>query len=70
LKSITARLLLFFVFSASLALQAQHTIKINATLDRESNIITVAQEITYFNQSNDTIGDVVLNDWINIFFIF
>lgn len=67
MKSITARLLLFFVFSASLALQAQHTIKINATLDRESNIITVAQEITYFNQSNDTIGDVVLNDWINAY---
>jgi hypothetical protein len=67
LKSITARLLLFFVFSASLALQAQHTIKINATLDRESNTITVAQEITYFNQSNDTIGDVVLNDWINAY---
>ena len=67
MKSITARLLLFFVFSASLALQAQHTIKINATLDRESNVITVAQEITYFNQSNDTIGDVVLNDWINAY---
>ncbi len=67
MKSITARLLLFFVFFASLALQAQHTIKINATLDRESNIITVAQEITYFNQSNDTIGDVVLNDWINAY---
>ena len=67
MKSITARLLLFFVFSASLALQAQHTIKINATLDRESNTITVAQEITYFNQSNDTIGDVVLNDWINAY---
>lgn len=67
MKSITARLLLLFVFSASVALQAQHTIKLNATLDHKSNIITVAQEITYFNQSNDTISDVVLNDWMNAY---
>lgn len=52
---------------ATALLQAQHTIKLTATFDNKDNTITVKQELTYFNQSNDTIGNIVLNDWINAY---
>jgi hypothetical protein len=56
-----------FVILATNVLQAQHTIKLKANLDSKNNILTVAQDLTYFNQTNDTIGTLVLNDWINAY---
>ncbi len=48
-------------------LQAQHTIKLTANLDTKSNTLTVEQDLTYFNQTNDTIETLVLNDWMNAY---
>ncbi len=52
---------------ATNVLQAQHTIKLKANLDSKNNILLVEQDLTYFNQTNDTIGTLVLNDWINAY---
>lgn len=46
-------------------LLAQHSITLKAKLDPASNTIEIEQELTYFNQSEDTISSLLLNDWIN-----
>ncbi|MBK8600797.1 MAG: aminopeptidase [Flavobacterium sp.] len=38
-----------------------------ANLDAENKTLTVVQDLTYFNQSNDTIKTLVLNDWMNAY---
>lgn len=45
--------------------QAQHYTRIKATVDNVSNTISVYQEITFNNASNDTISHIVFNDWNN-----
>jgi hypothetical protein len=50
---------------ATTVLQAQHTMKLSANLDAKNKTIKVEQDLTYFNQTNDTIGTLVLNDWMN-----
>ncbi|MBL0013511.1 MAG: aminopeptidase [Flavobacterium sp.] len=40
---------------------------LKANLDSRNNILTVEQDLTYFNQTNDTIATLVLNDWINAY---
>jgi hypothetical protein len=46
---------------------AQHNSKLIAEFDTENKTISVMQELTYFNQSNDTLSYVVLNDWNNAY---
>ena len=36
-------------------------------VDGNKNILTVVQELTYYNQSNDTLTYIVLNDWVNAY---
>ncbi|SDJ79410.1 gluzincin family metallopeptidase [Flavobacterium noncentrifugens] len=51
------------VFLCGLVVQAQHDSKLDVTLNADDNTLKVYQELTFFNQSNDTISTVVLNDW-------
>lgn len=46
---------------------AQHHSDIAAELNTEYKTLTIQQEITFFNQSNDTLSSIVLNDWNNAF---
>ena len=46
---------------------AQHHSKMKVEVDAEKKIFTVVQELTYFNQSNDTLTNIVLNDWNNAY---
>ncbi len=46
---------------------AQHHSKMKVEVDAEKKILTVVQELTYFNQSNDTLTNIVLNDWNNAY---
>ena len=39
----------------------------NIFLDNEKRILTVIQEITYFNKSIDTLNSIILNDWNNAY---
>ncbi|WP_340073653.1 metalloprotease [Leptobacterium sp. I13] len=45
----------------------QNAIKIIATLDAQTHTINIQQEITFYNQSNDTINAIYLNDWNNAY---
>lgn len=48
-------------------LQAQHHSKIVAEYDEKDKKINVVQELTFFNQTNDTLQSIVLNDWMNAY---
>lgn len=46
---------------------AQHHSKMKVDINAEKKVLTVVQELTYFNQSNDTLTNIVLNDWNNAY---
>lgn len=46
---------------------AQHNSKLLAEFDSENKTISVIQELTYFNQSDQTLNFIVLNDWNNAY---
>jgi hypothetical protein len=46
---------------------SQHSINMNVVLDNDNKILTVNQEITYFNQSTDTLNFIIFNDWNNAY---
>ncbi|MFN3969328.1 aminopeptidase [Flavobacterium sp.] len=58
--------LLFFLL-LSQALLAQHHSKMVVEVDSETKILNVVQELTFYNQSNDTLSFIVLNDWNNAY---
>lgn len=47
----------------SIGARGQHLQLIEASLDDDNHILTINQELTYFNQSNDTLKHIILNDW-------
>lgn len=46
---------------------AQHHSKMSVVVDMEAKTLTIDQEITFYNQTNDTITSILLNDWNNAF---
>ncbi len=46
---------------------AQHYSKLDVVVDNDKKVLTINQELTFFNQSNDTVSSIVLNDWNNAF---
>ena len=60
-------LLILIVLLATQKQYAQHHSKMAVVADMNSNTLVIDQEITFFNQSNDTLTSVVLNDWNNAF---
>ena len=46
---------------------AQHRSKMVVEVDTKKNILTVLQELTFYNQTNDTLTNIVLNDWNNAY---
>ncbi len=44
---------------------AQHHSKMNVNIDNEKKELTVNQELIFFNQTDDTLSNIVLNDWMN-----
>ena len=44
---------------------AQHHSKMIVEIDNEKKELKVNQELTYLNQTNDTLTNIVLNDWMN-----
>lgn len=55
--------LLIFTISAS----AQHYSKINVVVDAEKKMLHIKQRLTYNNTSNDTLSEIILNDWNHAF---
>jgi hypothetical protein len=58
-------LISFVLFS--LNQYAQHYSKVIVDLDAEKKILTVYQELTYNNKTNDTLSYIILNDWMNAY---
>jgi len=46
---------------------AQHHSKLVVEVDNPKKNLKIYQELTYFNQSNDTLSRIVLNDWNNAY---
>ncbi len=46
---------------------AQHHSKMVVEVNMDKKTLNVVQELTYFNQSNDTLSNIVLNDWNNAY---
>lgn len=53
----------FSLLMLSVKVRAQHSIKMNVELNVEEKTAYVQQEISFFNQSGDTLSSIVLNDW-------
>ena len=48
-------------------MRSQHSINCTVELNPEKQSLTVQQELVYFNQSNDTLQKIILNDWNNAY---
>jgi hypothetical protein len=46
---------------------AQNYSKMEVTLDPKSKVLYINQQLTFFNQTNDTLRIIVLNDWNNAY---
>lgn len=46
---------------------AQHHSKMSVAVNMDAKTLTIDQEITFYNQTNDTLTTIVLNDWNNAF---
>lgn len=44
---------------------SQHHSKMAVVIDNEIKALFIQQELTFFNQSNDTLSSIILNDWMN-----
>ena len=60
-------ILLVIAIFCTLNQYAQHHSSITVALNSEKQQLTVQQELTYFNASNDTISNIILNDWTNAY---
>ena len=60
------KLAYIFVLSTCFAF-AQHQSKLVVEVNHEKNTLNIYQELTYFNQSKDTLSSIVLNDWNNAY---
>lgn len=48
-------------------IQAQHHSKLTVNVDAENKVLNVYQELTFYNQTSDTIRNIILNDWNNAY---
>jgi hypothetical protein len=44
---------------------SQHHSKMAVVVDNEQKVLTVEQELVFFNQTTDTLSQIALNDWMN-----
>jgi hypothetical protein len=65
LKSFPKNIFFILVFFASAKQYGQHHSQIDVEVNMEHKTLTVLQEIEFYNQSDDTLTTVVLNDWNN-----
>ena len=59
--------LIYIVFFYSCFSFSQHHSKLIVEVDDEKKMLTVLQELTFHNNSNDTLTNIVLNDWNNAY---
>ena len=52
---------------SSFAFAQQNTMRIKASLNSEKKQLLIEQEIVYFNNTNDTLSQILLHNWPNSF---
>jgi len=67
LKSFHKNSVLILLFFASAKQYGQHHSQLDVEVNMEQKTLTVYQEIEFFNQSEDTLTKIVLNDWNNAY---
>lgn len=67
LKLLLKILLSFLVLFTSCRTTAQHSSKMNVELAVSTRTLRVQQEITFLNQSTDSLSTIILNDWNNAY---
>ncbi len=60
-------LIQLFLLVFSSLIWSQHSNICSVKLNPDKKTLTVQQEIIYFNQSNDTLQKIILNDWNNAY---
>ena len=65
MKSFYKIIVLILVLLTSIKQYGQHHSTMTVELNSENKTLTIEQEMTFFNQSNDTLTSIVLNDWNN-----
>jgi hypothetical protein len=65
--NLKTRLLFLFLLLISGVVQAQHQNTMAVTVNAETKVLGVQQEIVYVNQSSDTLAVIALNDWNNAY---
>lgn len=55
----------FIIYLLGFLSFAQHHSQLTVEVNSDSKTLTVIQELTYYNQTTDTLNHIVLNDWIN-----
>lgn len=63
MKSLYKIVLYFLIVFSSIGTLAQHQSKMIVELVPATHTLRIQQEITFTNQSNDTLSSIVLNDW-------
>ena len=64
----TIKLLVFWILLClNIPAFSQHNSKLLAEFDSDNKTVSVIQELTYYNQSNQTLNFIVLNDWNNAY---
>ncbi len=67
MKALYKIICLALALSFSIKLTAQHQSKMEVAVNLELKTLNIKQDITYFNNTNDTLVSIVLNDWNNAF---
>jgi hypothetical protein len=52
---------------ASIQLSAQHFTQLTVVVNNDEKKLTIDQQIEFFNETNDTLSSIVLNDWNNAY---
>ena len=67
MKSLRKKIYFIFVLLASAKQYAQHHSKMTVALNPVNKTLNIEQELTFWNQSEDTLTAIVLNDWNNAY---
>ena len=67
MKSFHKNSIIFLVLLASFKQYGQHNSHLVVEANTTRNTLTIQQEIVFFNQSEDTLTSIVLNDWMNAY---
>ena len=66
MKKIYSIFLLIVLFT-SMKQYGQHHSKMTVAINPENKTLTIFQELTFFNQTQDSLNTIILNDWNNAY---